>query len=349
MIDVTNFMPETWLYEGLKALGKVPRWFDYFPGPDLGDGLPRTAAEIHWDVLAEAEAKNPALSIAVKAIRVAWEQLNSLGHVLEMEAKARLLTDGPKLFAPNAEQWEAMEHVELRMPVGQFRSPYPALVVRIPAACRARLIREFGVDPDRAPTCGLIRVHADPGRPVLVCAVFQFKTTTQNFFFQDRPENPTVEVAINRFGTVEATEPGVDHDAEWKFAIIAVRACLNMCLLLSHYGHREGGPADPAAWAKHRKRKDLKHLACRDFSTVHMQQEITVRGKASVPTGNPPGDGTGIELHPHWRIGHWRAYPGHGAERAAGVSVPLLFVRPCLVRADRADGDLAESSATYLG
>ena len=74
--------------------------------------------------------------------------------------------------------------------------------------------------------------------------------------------------------------------------------------------------------------------------------QVAVR-KHSPATSNPEGPGTGIELPPTWRRGHWRAYPGQGAARARGEQVPLLFVRPCLVRRDRLLGEVSDTEATY--
>lgn len=123
---------------------------------------------------------------------------------------------------------------------------------------------------------------------------------------------------------------------------------MNLCLLLTHYGHQVVGPLDPHDYNKHRTKKHLAHLKHNDYLAIHMKQNIVVR-RPNPPTDNPPGPGTGIELAPHWRCGHWRCYPGNAARRAAGEQVPLLFVRPCLVRSDRMVGDESETEVIYHG
>lgn len=340
------------LYDSLLWLGRRPRWLylsPYQPVATNGvpDPLPRTCTQIDWDVLnagPEGKPKEKCLYI----IR-GMQSFREFIPVLSMEMFARMLADGPKVFQPTEEQFESMEHVALDIPVGQFRSPYPVISVMIPPECRRRLFREFNVDPNRMPRAVTVRTWAEPGEPVGILICIRFVTNEVHHIFQDQEGNPTIESAITRMIENNYYKAGVNHDGEHAAATVIGRAALNLLLMMTHYGHEKAGPANPQAWAKHRQKKHLKHLAQQDFEAVRMRQEITVR-RTVAPSGlNPPGPGTGTEVAPHWRRGHWRAYPGQGAARAAGQMVPLLFVRPCLVRPDRVRGELSDSEVVYHG
>lgn len=267
-----------------------------------------------------------------------------------LEAASRLIADGPKVFVPTDEQFESMEHVELDIPVGDFRSPFPALAVAVPPATRQRLRAEHGVTRGDLTGQVLVRVHRRPGRP-LFCFVFVPTLGTADdlfLLFQDVAGNDSVEQVLRRVVDGNGVPAGMPAEtaALHNMAKPVYRAVLNLCLMLVHYGHRLGGPVDPAAYAKHRKKKNLTHLRHGDCLAVHLQQEVVVRAPAS-PSDAEPGDPTGREVRPHWRRGFWRRRPGYRAYLERNEQPPLVFVRPCLVRRDRLVGDPSETSATY--
>jgi hypothetical protein len=138
-------------------------------------------------------------------------------------------------------------------------------------------------------------------------------------------------------------DPSIDPVT--RLSLVACRAALNLCLMLTTKELRTR-PLNQHAYDKHRRKKHLSHLCHSDVLAIEMKQNVVVRS-VQPPTGNEPGPGTGIEVKPHWRRGHWRCYPGQAAKRDAGEKVQLLFVRPCLVRRDRMVGDESETEATY--
>lgn len=306
--------------------------------------LPTTATCVDWQALAQ-HCEYPAHRVFVQTM---YQLCNNPLVAVYMETAARLLADGPKLFKPTEEQFEGMEHVEARLPPRDFRSPYPAMLVRIPPLCRRRLCDAAGRSHDWIHPNVLVGYREVSGQPLgIIVTIGLSGHQEQHFQFTDQPGNPTIEVVLRR-AIVNGRVVDMTADPENVVLATVARACLNLCLMLTHYGHRVAGPADPAAYAKHRRKKHLAHFAVADCSAVELVQNIVVRGP-SRPTTNPPGPGSGVEVKPHWVRGHWRAYPGQAAARARGERVPLLFIRPYVVRSDRLVGDLADTSVTYHG
>jgi hypothetical protein len=348
-MDLTNLIPKD-VAAAYAWLGSVPEnWVRFRPGPPDPKGNPTTDADVDFGVLARAPGAD---SLEGRAMTAAVRKAVMSGRFVSLasfDAVTRLLGDGPKMYRPTEEQFESMEHVELRLPIKQFQTPYPALLIGVPPACRKRLCDQHGVTPDRAPNCVLVRRRAEPDGNVMVTIMHKFPESEVYHLFQDQPGNPNIEVPLRR----RVVCPGDrarwgNYEGDHAFAQESARAALNLCLMLTHFGCQTGGPLDPAAYKKHRTVRHLQHLKYADVLAITMKQTIVVREQRS-PAQNPPGPGLGIEVRPHWRKGHWRAYPGQGAARAAGNNVPLLIVRPCLVRRDRMVGQTSETEVVYLG
>ncbi len=282
----------------------------------------------------------------------------SVLNLMVVEVHSRILADGPKLFRPTAEQFESMEHVELRMPPSELRTPYPALVIGVPNECRRSLADRTGAPLAKLPQVMSVR-RWETGH-CLVTIPIPGTGEEEHYQFGDHPLNPTIEAVITRwmtgsdrnFATSQPLDPATLPPGELaikRAATLMARSALNLCMMLAHFGCHVTGPVDPVAWRKHRSKPKLERFKHADFQAVELKQQIVVRNVAYAPSQNPPGPGLGVEVKPHWRKGYWRAYPGQGAARAAGEQVPLLFVRPCLVRADRVVGDLSDTEATYTG
>jgi hypothetical protein len=256
-----------------------------------------------------------------------------------VDALARCIATGPKIFYPTAEQYDSMQHVDLRIPIADYRQPYPALIVKIPSESRARLAVESGVELSTCPTWLLIhqRKTSEDRNWMFIMHPFQEKHRVEvTHAFQDRPEFATMEDAILTRIAKEGDKP-----EQSEFAERSSRAALNLMLMLVHYGHKDGGPLHPEQHAKHRKRKDLAHLSHGDFTTVQMIQDVVIR-KVQPRADHEPIP-SGREMPPHWRRGHWRSQR-HGP---GNTLTKTIFVNPVLVRGDRAVGELAETVATY--
>lgn len=330
---ILEFLPPNAVGQ-LSWLGKQKGWIAFKP-QSSADGIPLTAIKIDLNRLATAPKE------LFDTLINLWKQRNWAAIAL-LEIGAVLAADGPKQFLPTEEQFEAMEQVELRIPVADFSAPFPALVVRIPPGARTRLAKQCDVPLDTAPKSISVRWRHETGEPSMIITHSGQPGTQQEFFylFQDQPGNETIEKALAR--DVNRINGGDSSTGLFLFGHVVARAALNLCLMLTHYG------CDVQQPPRRNRKERREHTKHGDCATVTMRQNVVIR-TPSPPTNNPPGTGTGIEVKPHWRKGHWRCYPGKAAERAAGTKVPLLFVRPCLVREDRVVGELGESSVIYHG
>lgn len=338
-------------HASLAWLGRVQkRWIWYEP-EDRENDLPRTMTFVDWGALRDAPGAAGHADFIGILYRLAKNK--SILHVNLMEILARYIADGPKTFRPNAEQWEAMEHVELTIPPADFRSPYPVLTVEPPPAVRGRMATMFDMPTERIPRFVLIHDRRIPGEEHMVTVHTRFGTgveaVDENFVFMDQKANATIETVLNRrvdnVGVVDLSLLPPAEACDQRCSALMARAAMNLTLMLTHFGSRLG----PVQGMLPKANRAARRAAARggSWQEVSMKQDIVVRAHVPASGLNPPGLGVGGEQPFHWRKGHWRAYPGHGARRAAGETVPLLFVRPCPVRLDRAPADLSASEVVY--
>lgn len=259
--------------------------------------------------------------------------MNILGSALDAHGAA--LARGPKLFRPTEEQFEAMQHVEINVPISDYRQPYPALLVEIPKEIRRALLKTA---PEIGQVMVLRQTQTADGK---VCVVILNGEWT--YVFQDRECLPTVEAAIGIHHLDPSKPPSMEMLAHVT-SMVCARAALNLAMMLTHYGSRIAGPLEPANYQKHRSSQKFERLCHGDFMAVEMKQSIVVRDVRGAPSDHEPCP-TGREMPPHWRSGHWRNQP-HGAGNALRK---LVFIRPKLIRADRVVGDVADSEVVLTG
>jgi hypothetical protein len=323
--------------------------------PRPGDPRPRTVLRLN----AEAFADVPAEFVPQVRLIVGWvadivHEPSAFMNLAVTECFAEALARGPKLFAPNAEQFEAMEHVTIDLPPRDFRAPFPALTIVIPTECRREFSRDYGVPFECTPRYTCVRYRPSTARSpsAMLMAVSPYRSVAgearRTFtVVTDQPGNHTVEDVIRRDAGED--NPTLAHEHPWDALVNQriSRAAFNLCLLLANFGFRLTGMLDPAAAKKHRRGKGLERYRFGDFATVAMQQEVLVRAQPAAGGDDEPGPPTGREVRPHWRKGHWRRKPGWEAYVERQEPPPLVFVRPTLVRPDRAVGDPAHSTTTY--
>lgn len=336
-MDFSNIIQRDW-HPALRWLGKLDQWIDYHRLDDK-----RTAFMVDWDKI-NASPGNAAHAHYLKRILNSAKQLTRQENLVLawIDAFAACLANGPKIFIPTAEQFDSMQHVELRVPISDYRQPYPALVVQIPEESRRALAARVGESLNNAPRWAMLRTGVSKAghRHVLVGHHFVKDGKDNTHFFQERSEFTTVEDALLSRVINEG-----DASTSYDFVEASGRACFNLMLMLTHYGWRDGPPLHPADHAKHRRKKNLERFKHADFTTVEMKQHVIVRREFSGPA--EPGQPTGREVAPHWRRGHWRRWPGYRNVLLAGGTPKITFINPQLVRADRAVGDLGETAAEY--
>ena len=147
---MTNFhfseVVSTACHAALAWLGRQGQWFRVYQLPDL-----RSIFKIDWKELAQRPGSEEHKDFLHTFSKVGHAQHESL-ITAWLDALAAGLANGPKLFVPTAEQFEAMQHVELHIPVADYRQPYPSVVIAIPPECRRDLAARAGVpSPPRWP------------------------------------------------------------------------------------------------------------------------------------------------------------------------------------------------------
>jgi hypothetical protein len=369
------------MHKHLVWLGKLKGWIRAFVGQtptDLQDvplfvGQPNANGPnyvIDGRVLEDAPGVNDHKTV-LDFIQESGSKRNTRA-IITLDLFAEFFAHGPKFFIPSMEQWESMEHVKVSVPLEDFSSPYGAVSIRIPQNARHELESRCGIKRDHMPRQCLVRWRRIEGEPIGVSVYIGQRFGIEGFYHFMQPlTQGTLEEAIvekrgdrgkkvfkhNRPGTIAdfrevVTGPEIaveetNDPRTWQCFETITRTSLNLCLMLTQFGHRLNDRNDPARAKSRRERRELEERKTRDFAAIEMKQTITIR-QPNGPTANEPGPGTGGEMCPHWRKGHWRAYPGQAKLRAEGKA-KLLFVRPCLVRRDRMTGDESESQVTYRG
>lgn len=330
MNHMTDVVPLS-MHDTLRWLGRIGQWVVFDPPANkmTDTGATEHALWIDSDMIGghpEAAGNLPTIRM-IKG----FVQEGRIGSILMFEAVGRLLADGPKVLCPTADEFEAMDNVDCRVKLGDFRSPFPALLVRVPGGVSGRQASATG--SHRLLKFVIVRHHRFPdGRTLLTVTVGAGAERSTFFFTKDYEDN----LVLSSLKTVPANyvNPQTDLTPEYELACrTAALAALNLALLLATYGARLVGPVDPVAYAKHRKKKDLARFAAGDLTRIAMPQNVVLRHPASY-TARPGGPPTGATVATHWRRGFFRAKAGYAAARARGENVPLVFVKPCLVNGD---------------
>lgn len=360
--DLFRISDVTWL-------GRQRDWMTLSPRTvtSRGRDVPATQTEIRFDRLEASEGYDRHREI-VDGVRALLRR-GEWAPITMIEMFSSLMGGGPKIFAPNDEQWESMEQVEMKMPVRDFRMPYPAMAVVIPQASRARLASQYNLPAGVVPRKVFVRGRCEGQEPPSVTAFMGQIDSGHTVFYQfiEHPLNTTIESALTR----DVTDGLERHpDGRFKddgrdgmiaapnlfgFGLVSARAAMNLAMMLTHFGCKLKAPeGTPGGMRAKDRAKMLMQRAAdekkgRVWQAVELSQHIVVR-KVDRPTGmNPQGLGSGSPRKPGWIKGHWCAYPGRADARARGEQVPLYFRRPHWCNLHLVEGDLSQATATYEG
>lgn len=284
----------------------------------------------HWD--------DP---VAAPFLKSVWQNRGVMG-IMECFIEARIAVDGPKIFRPTYEQCLALEQVEPRMSVNDYRQPYPTMMVEFPERYQAILetdSEDFAKRTERAaPFC--CTIHHDAELPCLVIS-----TLWSNGL--------SIVRTIHHFGCAQTIQEVISNakdlpdDAitplpeEESSSLRAFRVALNGLLLLTMYPGKVA-PENPSHYARleryltnARKHGDTEQAArdlrmspllCEFEQRVVLYDELHTDRRDSVPTGATVGI--------HWRRGHMRNQP-HGP---ANTLRKLIFIKPVLIHSERGAG-----------
>lgn len=310
-----------------------------------------------WDEMARF------VSLREGKFRFAWEELSPVARDLaqanlasnphacaNVYCTARLLKDGPKVFRPTAEQAEALEQVEVGVPMEAYRQPFPCMAVEFPADWRSRRAVPDGDGSVTHEPFAVLLAHESAEQAIVVTVLF-----TSGHAISEVLRGDSVEDALQEAERAGATGDRSMSAAENRLSTRAIRAALNALLLLTHYGSKQQEPDNPSHArrlqarldkAKRGKGKGDVLAASRDLRLLPVvygfSQQVTLHDRQEAHQGE--GAPTGKTVKPHWRRGHWRN-ARVGAGRAA---TKLTFVRPCLIHAERVAGPLSSTSTTYV-
>lgn len=293
--------------------------------------------------------RSPADAVAARpdgVTPVAWHQFLTMlfsrpEFILEGWSLAGLVSGGPKVYCPTAAECLALSQVELNVPWGVYRQPFDTFVVVLPDGFYQTPVSEaFG-----RPTHCVARL--DVGLRAAAMNVYgdANRVTLTGRYFWDADSTRTIESHVRSLPP--ADDIGDDEDAAQDRV---KRITINACLLLTQYGCRSLGPANPdyadrlrASLAKRKlppavRRANTAALAAMP-QLYGFDQHVRLydREDAAAPAG-----GTHGPVRPHWRRGHW-ANQACGEGRAGRR---LVFRRPIMVNAHRFAGDHADTRVT---
>lgn len=265
---------------------------------DLTRYFPATLLDSAYEMSDEVSVRvtedptRPILTEAHSRRMVAWMSNPRIGMAdrwvmpTMVRALGLFMKESPVIIRPSAELAGAMADTEIRVPVAEYRQPFPVMGVELPPSITGPFY----------PCISLVwRLDA---RMVLI-------------FTFDRRTEVTYDARIgNDLPTIEdrlARAEGADTDEERRLIHLGNRAAVNLCLLASHRQTRIE-EYDPAV-ARRRQRADprVAALAAREVRELTFR-DLILRDR---PAPDPAGGEHGQHQRRHVRRGHWKNVP-HG-------------------------------------
>jgi hypothetical protein len=273
-----------------------------------GPLLPRAAPNL------EVNLNREELSPATRQW-LAEHEPRSCRDVIDLWLKAQVVADGPKVFRPSYEQCQALEQVEPRIPLADYAQPYPVMVVEFPEQYRRRRTCEaespFHTGP-HAPEGVLVGFQATSVTTIWLDVFFSSGVKTRLALL---PSDATIEAGIRReFGDDSFIDNGLTPDERHVLAGV-LRIAVNAMLLLTEYGCKRRGPANPSYHG--RLERYLRLARKRGHGVVEAErnlrlaaqvygfaQDITLYERTHALAEGEGAGGPG--RRPHWRRGHWK-------------------------------------------
>jgi hypothetical protein len=256
-----------------------------------------------------------------------------------------LWRQGVRVYCPTRQEFIALSQVELQLSWPEYRQPFPVMVVTVPDDLFAQPISS-DIGSPAAVIC-----RSDPETRITALSVVGV-----------RPDGSAGASLWGQYWwAVGATRSIEDHieglldpvnvdAAEFDAGEMAKRVAINANLLLTHYGAKRLGSANPSYEAKLTASLAKNHLpesarraneaALKALPVLYgFDQHVRVFEREDAPAS---GDHTGREVRPHWRRGHW-AHQVHGPR---GSLRKLVFRPAVMVNAHRFGGTPADTRVT---
>lgn len=266
---------------------------------------------------------------------------NQVG-LLSYYTLSKALANGPKVLRPSVEQCRSLEHVDLNISFADYRQPYPAVFVELPAEYRSELTKRFSLESPKH-----VLSYHDPRTGYLIVSAFTRNHCNDVInVIPPRPEFLTIEEGLH-----QPSDVGVDID----LAEVVQRLALNFSLMLTYLGVRELGAVSDGRLkrlvkaARNKKRnKAARAAALIDTmpKLIGFRQEIDFCKKRqesnSQDSENPKPDEL-LPRKPHWRRGHFR----HQRVGFGRIESRLIFIKPVLVNRLLFGGDEKDTEVVY--
>lgn len=256
------------------------------------------------------------------------EKIRDMGvnACIECKITESLITEGPKLFRPSADNLEALENMKMTIPFSEYVQPFPTIVIEFPDQYQKKLLAPnpipnydlgLGIGPEHQ--VGFVALSLYKEKEVLLCGTYF--TSGQVFSTQMWSEYPseTIEDMIEYINKLETHEKSLPIDKlELEISWRAIRAAMNAVLVMDEVGIKKCGydnPSHVARLERSIKKGKYAEQSKRELKLTPVvysfDQNVKFYSKAS-----PHSEGhTGITLRPHWRTGFWKMQP-HGPENS---------------------------------
>ena len=247
------------------------------------------------------------------------------GDAFGMYALSLWLHDGPKIFTPTRAHCDALEQIEVRLPVENFTSPFPVI---------------------------LVRVNVPPFHSVIIHRWENAQMVTASLLSEGNKNDIVTSITTIHNELVENSLVRFDEDCRETSSAAhrVLRIGCNAVLALSNYGNilgllypkeverdrrlvRMGG--EKAAKARERISGAIQVVSFNQEITLHRTE------RSAIAQGIEPGG----SVKSHWRRGHW-AMQVHGP---ANSLRKRILRPPVLVRADLFAGELSDTSVSIKG
>ena len=155
---------------------------------------------------------------------------------------SQLLGGGPKIYRPTVDETEALEHVELRLPVSEYEQPFETFAVEYPEAYASRRRLPYA---DTATEQSPVLAVAHHNRDWLLVGIFTEDNAADTIGIDLRNGDRSMEQALH------ANIGAATHLPHLRSLL---RVVLNACLLLTNYGCERVGYDDPKGTKKLKER-----------------------------------------------------------------------------------------------
>lgn len=333
-----NFPPEVWeCYAAMEKVGCEP--------VHTGRGE-FTFEDIYWPRYMKHKPSNVPTETWISFAHM--QRVNREGPggsiaPLETWVMAGLCSRGMKLYCPTPEDYMTLVRTDISLPWSEYRQPYETFCVAVPP--------ELYPDPLPAipyPVKGKPDATIGHGYPGFVVGRLSIKQQLLSLLFFGTGENgrsPNYNVFTFWDDPAELIEDNLKRGeernmpfdlppemltsqysahhltgSEARYIATARRAFVNACLLLTHYGCRDMGPANKDYHKRLTDSLAKKNLpdaarAANEKAVARIprlyaiDQFIKLRERRELESAREPGSGDTVKVSPHWRRGHWAMQP----------------------------------------